>query len=489
METVVEEGSKPAVVQGTAVASPYDHHTKQDTHNEVRDPTGPGVGTKQETRCNDPIFAFLLYGNIAAIAAVVSIYGTDAFYSSIEDSSTTTDGYDYSGYIYATIVLGLFSIIFSGLTLPVMMCIPELLVKMSLFFMVGLSGAMMVMSWLYGNILGGILGTIFFAIFLCYAKAVWSRIPFASVNLLTACTAIKKNLFTVIVAYLFIALALAWSLLWAVALAGVSNKVIVESDVPFEQNQVSWGYLFLLFLSYFFTHQVIQNTLHCVVAGTVGTWWFSPADSGCGAVLGSLCRSLTTSFGSICFGSLLVAIVQATRALANAARDNENQILVCIATCILACLESILEYFNKWAFVYVGLYGYSYIEAGKQVMGLFKNRGWEAIIADDLISNVFFFLSLCVGLICAAIGYGLGVGQEQWFVNAPYNTEVGYTWIWTWSWSRTVVRQRTLQLRSWIHVLCTWLHCWIGTDEHSDEYHCQCCQYSDCMLCGRTGGI
>jgi len=129
-------------------------------------------------------------------------------------------------------VLGLFSIIFSGLTLPVMMCIPELLVKMSLFFMVGLSGAMMVMSWLYGNIIGGILGTIFFAIFLCYAKAVWSRIPFASVNLLTACTAIKKNLFTVIVAYIFIALALAWSLLWAVALAGVSNKVIVESDVP-----------------------------------------------------------------------------------------------------------------------------------------------------------------------------------------------------------------------------------------------------------------
>jgi hypothetical protein len=44
----------------------------------------------------------------------------------------------------------------------------------------------------------------------------------------------------------------------------------------------------------------------------------------------------------------LVAIVQATRALANAARDNENQILVCIAMCILGCLESILEYFNKW---------------------------------------------------------------------------------------------------------------------------------------------
>jgi hypothetical protein len=184
----------------------------------------------QETRCRDPIFAFLLYGNVIAIGVVVAKYGTAAFYASVD--SSTQDGYDYSGYIYATMVLGLLSIIFSGLTLPIMMCIPELLVKMSLFFMLGLSGAMMIMSWVYGNIFGGILGTIFFAIFLCYAKAVWSRIPFASVNLLTACTAIKKNFFTVFVAYFFIALAFAWSLLWAVALAGVSNKVIVESDVP-----------------------------------------------------------------------------------------------------------------------------------------------------------------------------------------------------------------------------------------------------------------
>jgi hypothetical protein len=31
-------------------------------------------------------------------------------------------------------------------------------------------------------------------------------------------------------------------------------------------------------------------------------------------------RTITTSFGSICFGSLLVALVQALRALANQAR-------------------------------------------------------------------------------------------------------------------------------------------------------------------------
>lgn len=89
---------------------------------------------------------------------------------------------------------------------------------------------------------------------------------------------------------------------------------------------------------------------------------------------------------------------------------------------------SILEYFNKWAFVYVGLYGYSYIEAGKNVFTLFKNRGWEAIIADDLVSNVFFFLSLCVGGLCAAVGYAFNEDQpEGWFDNSPNPGSVSAT--------------------------------------------------------------
>lgn len=47
-----------------------------------------------------------------------------------------------------------------------------------------------------------------------------------------------------------------------------------------------------MFLAYFFTHQVIQNTLHTSVAGAVGTWWFAPEESGCCAsgVRDSFCR-------------------------------------------------------------------------------------------------------------------------------------------------------------------------------------------------------
>jgi hypothetical protein len=167
------------------------------------------------------------------------------------------------------------------------------------------------------------------------------------VNLLTACTAIRKNGGVVLVSFVYVCIAFGWTLLWAVALAGVSNQVVATSEaivngVVVTSSTPNYGLLFLLLLSYFFTHQVIQNTTHVTVAGTVGAWWFSPADaSGCcsAGMLGSAIRALTTSFGSICFGSLLVAIVQAMKALVNSARNGDNQILVCIADCILGCIE------------------------------------------------------------------------------------------------------------------------------------------------------
>jgi hypothetical protein len=58
----------------------------------------------------------------------------------------------------------------------------------------------------------------------------------------------------------------------------------------------------------------------------------------------------------------LVAIVRSLESLANQARrDGDAGIAACIAQCILSCIGDILQYFNKWAFVYVGIYGYKYI--------------------------------------------------------------------------------------------------------------------------------
>ena len=124
------------------------------------------------------------------------------------------------------------------------------------------------------------------------------------------------------------------------------------------------------------------------------------------AVWTSLYRSLTFSFGSICFGSLLLALVRVVRYFVESAkqhRDTTEQyegsgLLVCILDCLIKLFEEILEYFNHWSYVFCGIYGYSYLQSGKMVVELFRARGWETIVTDDLIGYVLAFTTFSVGL-------------------------------------------------------------------------------------------
>jgi len=84
-------------------------------------------------------------------------------------------------------------------------------------------------------------------------------------------------------------------------------------------------------------------------------------------------------------------------------RENGDGMLMCCAECILGCIEWLVEYFNKWAFVYVGLYGYSFMDAGKNVMTLFRSRGWTTIITDNLIDNVLAMVSVGVGILTGVL--------------------------------------------------------------------------------------
>jgi hypothetical protein len=103
-----------------------------------------------------------------------------------------------------------------------------------------------------------------------------------------------------------------------------------------------------------------------------------------------------------------VAIIKSLKVLADTAQqEGDGNFLVCIAQCLLACLASIIEYLNKWAFIYVGIYGFGYIESAKSVFQLFRNRGWEAIIADDLVANALLLVSLVVGAVMGGVGVAL----------------------------------------------------------------------------------
>ena len=121
------------------------------------------------------------------------------------------------------------------------------------------------------------------------------------------------------------------------------------------------------------------------------------------------------SEGSVCLGSLIVAIVSAAKDIIRQMRESGDNMLVCCAEFFLACMERFIEYFNEWAFCFVGIYGYSFVESGIEVMNLLKSRGWTSIIADDLTGRALLLVAFCVamfnGLVGLLIGHVVTMGE------------------------------------------------------------------------------
>lgn len=165
-----------------------------------------------------------------------------------------------------------------------------------------------------------------------------------------------------------------------------------------------------------------QNTVEVTVAGVMATWCYDKeAASGCcsPAVASSLYRSVTYSFGSICLGSLLQSIVQALRkVMPDRSRVNSGDqccgLCFCVVECFGRVLENVLDYFHQWAFVFVGIYGYGYVESGRKVLELFVANGWSSIASERLASYVTGCITFTVGVI---------TGLSTWMVTILANAE------------------------------------------------------------------
>ena len=188
-----------------------------------------------------------------------------------------------------------------------------------------------------------------------------------------------------------------WIFIWA---SCSSAYLLVES-------QPSSAIVFLLLVSLYWGFQVNQNISHTTTCGVAATWYFS-SEINYNPTPRAFKRTMTTSFGSVCLGSLLVAILEALRAMIKNAQNGKNEMLKCIALCLLNCIERMVRYFNKYAYAQCAIYGTSFITSAKRTLDLFSSRGILALINDDLTGLAIFAGALIGGVVTAAIGYGVG---------------------------------------------------------------------------------
>ena len=143
------------------------------------------------------------------------------------------------------------------------------------------------------------------------------------------------------------------------------------------------------------------------VAGVIGKWWYTPDGdtSSRGEDLNhAFFRAFFYSIGSICFGSFFIGPVRILRQLSVFFLPSEevNSLLTlhecmhCIQSCTTSCVEKLANRFSPWSLTYVGLYGYSLMDAGLHSAELFEKRGWTTIVSDDLVPNVLLLITLAI---------------------------------------------------------------------------------------------
>ncbi|KAG9257195.1 plasma-membrane choline transporter-domain-containing protein [Emericellopsis atlantica] len=282
-----------------------------------------------------------------------------------------------------------------------------------------------------------------FAAFMAFCFYTWiSRIPFAALMLKTSVDVSRKYGHTYIVSFVGGLLAAAISAWFSVTLVAIYTAYQPSDNNPScasggcSQAKVIGLIAFVTFTMYWVS-EWIKNTIHVIIAGIYGSWYFNPHHPAKGATRGAAKRALTYSFGSVSLGSLFLAIIQFLRMICSVARSQAAQsqaaqeggiggaigyVVFCILGCIISILQWAAEFFNKYAFVHIALYGKAYFAAAKDTWKMVKDRGIDALINDCLISPVVSFGGLFVAYACALLAY-----LYLLFKDPPYNNEGQYT--------------------------------------------------------------
>ncbi|KAI9202842.1 plasma-membrane choline transporter-domain-containing protein [Polychytrium aggregatum] len=228
---------------------------------------------------------------------------------------------------------------------------------------------------------------------------------------------------TIFASFLGMIISLFFIVTWLATSYGITNIVLNKyftvdpssGQIVQSNNTMLISVLVGLALILFWTLQVIQNVVYVTCSGLLALVFYQGTLDASGKIhiptqlptLRAAGRALTSSFGSICFGSLLISIIQTLRYLANIAQnmgdDNgDNFILAlirCCLICILVILQDILYYFNHFAFAHVAVYGDSFCQAAKSTWRLLESEGLGPVIVDNLVDSVVVLGGVTVGLI------------------------------------------------------------------------------------------
>ena len=223
--------------------------------------------------------------------------------------------------------------------------------------------------------------------------------------------------------------------LWAVCLvcmvylisgaAFVANGDIFTSINDYKDPMLARFYYFVF--ATLWSNALVQAMTTFVIASACCMWYFS---HGAGEelhlpVLRSYGRSFRYHFGSLAFGAFILAVVQFLQFLVEvfkkhaestgADRNKAMEYLINCLRCCLACVERIVQFINKNAYIQIALSGKNYSMAAKEGFELVWSNPVRYAVVGGIGEVIMFLGKIMIAGGSAALMY-------VYLTYAPVNT-------------------------------------------------------------------
>lgn len=206
-----------------------------------------------------------------------------------------------------------------------------------------------------------------------------------------------------------------WALLCSMATYAVTVRFNVLEDEKDQSSQhviVISIYVWIA-ISFYWGMECIKDIVALTTSGTVISWAFLPHQPA--PVRASFFRATSSLFGSVCYGSLFLTVVQNLRhllwiVLASMLSDELCSLCVSytwVARWILDSLEQNVGFLNRYTYAYVAGHGYDLQGAGNHVLDTLERKNVLVLAQDDVLVSSFWLCTIFLTTVSAGVGVAM----------------------------------------------------------------------------------
>ncbi|CAD2220314.1 Plasma-membrane choline transporter, putative [Angomonas deanei] len=192
-----------------------------------------------------------------------------------------------------------------------------------------------------------------------YMGRSWLKLSVSFLKIGLQITRDTVQFFAILDTLLLVVFLLYVTLLWVPLVFPVVDRLAIG-----EESKLDYLWLPLTILMILWVGEIIPNAMIVASCGLASLWYYAegtpiPREK----QMECFKKTMTTSFGSVCLGSILEWFAQTLYTLA--ARGSGDSPLSGFCGPVLSCLESLVTYFNHYAWVSVAIDGGGYTQSAK----------------------------------------------------------------------------------------------------------------------------